>query len=214
MSGDKVRLGFLASGKGSNMAAIIANCNTGKLDAKPVVVVSNNRQAGALQLADQFGLPSFHLSSRTHENVAALDVAITRVLEEYAVDFVVLAGYMRKVGPHLLRRFGKYVFNIHPSLLPKYGGLGMFGMSVHEAVLQAGERETGATVHMVNSKYDHGAICAQQSVPVLADDTPKSLAARVLRVEHELYTKTLKKQIQCYFEQRSKLDIALEKKHD
>lgn len=174
------------------MAAIINSCHTGRLQAVPAVVVSNNKQSGALRLAKQEGVPSFHLSLGTHKSVQELDHAITQVFLDHSVDFVVLAGYLRKVGPVFLQRFAGRAFNIHPSLLPKYGGLGMYGMLVHEAVLEAGEQETGATVHLVNAEYDQGKICAKKKVRVHAHDTPQSLAKRVLALEHELYTNTLK----------------------
>ncbi len=188
---NKVKLGFLASGRGSNMLAIIDNCNTEKLNAEPVVVISNNADAGVLEYAREAGIPAFHLSSKTHKDDSVLDDEITNTLKAHKVDWVILAGYMKKIGPGLLEEFKGKIFNIHPSLLPKHGGQGMYGLHVHEAVLASGESETGVTIHMVDGEYDQGRILAQEKVPVEADDTPELLAVRVLKVEHELYSETL-----------------------
>lgn len=188
---NKIKMGFLASGRGSNMRAIIENCKAGKLNAEPAVVISNNANAGALEYAHQAGIPAFHLSSKTHKDDSFLDTEITNTLKSHKVDWVILAGYMKKIGPGLLEEFKGRIFNIHPSLLPKHGGKGMYGLHVHEAVLASGEAETGVTIHMVNGEYDQGRILAQEKVPVEAEDTPELLATRVLKVEHELYSKTL-----------------------
>ncbi len=187
----KIKLGFLASGRGSNMLSMIDNCKAGKLNAEPAVVISNNAGAGALEYAREAGIPAFHLSSKTHIDESVLDQEITNILKSHEVDWVILAGYMKKIGPRLLKEFRGKIFNIHPSLLPKHGGQGMYGLHVHEAVLASGESETGVTIHMVDGEYDQGRILAQEKVSVEADDTPESLAARVLKVEHELYSETL-----------------------
>ena len=188
----KIKLGFLASGRGSNMLAIIDNCKVGKLDAVPVVVISNNAEAGALEYACEAGIPAIHLGTHTHIDPDKLDDEITKALKNNDVDWVILAGYMKKIGPQLLEEFQGKIFNIHPSLLPKHGGRGMYGLHVHEAVLAAGETETGVTIHLVDGEYDQGRILAQSTVPVKHDDTPELLAARVLKVEHELYSDTLR----------------------
>ena len=187
----KIKLGFLASGRGSNMLAILNDCKAGKLDAEPAVVISNNADAGALEYARDAGISEFHLSSATHEYESVLDDAITDTLKSNAVDWVILAGYMKKIGPKLLEEFQGKIFNIHPSLLPKHGGKGMFGLHVHESVLASGDTETGVTIHLVDGEYDQGRILAQEKIPVEADDTPEVLAARVLKLEHQLYSETL-----------------------
>jgi len=184
-------MGFLASGRGSNMLAIIDNCNTEKLNAEPVVVISNNADAGALEYAHEAGIPAFHLSNKTYKDDSVLDEEITNTLKSHKVDWVILAGYMKKIGPGLLEEFKGKIFNIHPSLLPKHGGQGMYGLHVHEAVLASGESETGVTIHMVDGEYDQGRILAQRSISVEENDTPELLAARVLKLEHELYSETL-----------------------
>jgi phosphoribosylglycinamide formyltransferase 1 len=187
----KTRLGILASGRGSNMLAIINDCKAGKLFAEPVVVISNNADAGALAYAREAGIPAFHLSTQTHADPEKLDDKITKTLKNHDVDWIILAGYMKKIGPQLLVEFKGKIFNIHPSLLPKHGGKGMFGIHVHESVIASGESETGVTIHLVDGEYDQGRILAQSTVPVKQNDTPELLAARILKVEHELYSDTL-----------------------
>ncbi|MEE9574536.1 MAG: phosphoribosylglycinamide formyltransferase, partial [Gammaproteobacteria bacterium] len=171
--------------------AIIDNCKAGKLNAEPAVVISNNADAGALEYAREAGIPAFHLSSKTHKDDSVLDEEITNTLETHKVDWVILAGYMKKIGPGLIEEFKGKIFNIHPSLLPKHGGQGMYGLHVHEAVLASGESETGVTIHMVDGEYDQGRILSQKRVPVEEGDDAATLAARVLKVEHELYSETL-----------------------
>ncbi len=185
-----MRIGFLASGNGSNMQAIIDACKSEALKAKPVVVISNNSDSGAIKRAKKENIPYFHLSNKTHQN---LDQAIIDALNKHSVDIVVLAGYMKKIGPEILSRYNGAILNIHPALLPKFGGDGMYGIRVHQAVLKAGERETGVSIHIVDADYDTGPVIAQVRVPVEKNDTPESLAARVLKQEHILFPKTLQK---------------------
>ena len=188
-----LRLGFLASHNGSNMQAILDACKTGRLDARGAVVISNNSESGALARARQEHIPAFHLSSHTHPGPGALDQAICAALTRHEVEAVCLAGYMKRLGPQTLAAYRGRVLNIHPALLPKFGGEGFYGRAVHQAVLAAGEKESGPTVHLVDEEYDHGPVLAQARVPVLEGDTPDTLAARVLEQEHRLYAETLQK---------------------
>jgi phosphoribosylglycinamide formyltransferase-1 len=175
------------------MQAIIDACKAGRLDAVPSVVISNNSRSGAMRRAAREGIPRHHLSSHTHPDPDALDRAICDVLEKHRVELVVLAGYMRKLGPRTLARFRGRIVNIHPALLPQFGGKGMYGLRVHAAVLAAGVKETGVTVHLVSQEYDQGPILAQRRVPVDSQDGVESLAARVLECEHALYPETLQR---------------------
>ena len=184
-----LKLGFLASHTGSNMQAIIDACTAGTLAAEPCVVISNNSQSGALARARQENIAAYHLSERTHGE--ALGGAILAAMQRHGVEVICLAGYMKKLGAEVLAAYEGRILNIHPSLLPKFGGQGMYGMRVHEAVLAAGERESGATVHLVDEEYDHGRVLAQEKVPVKAEDTPETLQKRVLAAEHRLYAATL-----------------------
>ena len=188
-----LRIGALASHGGSNLQAIIDACASGRLDAEVVVVISNNSGAPALQRAAAAGIPTAHLSSRTHPDAEELDQAVLGSLRDHGTEIVVLAGYMKRLGPRTTDAFRGRVLNIHPALLPRHGGVGMFGERVHAAVLAAGDTESGATVHVVDEQYDEGPILAQARVPVLPDDDVSALARRVLVAEHRLYVETLQK---------------------
>ncbi|MGR9106037.1 MAG: phosphoribosylglycinamide formyltransferase [Gammaproteobacteria bacterium] len=192
----KTRLGFLVSHRGSNMQAVIDACNQGRLQGIPAVVISNNASSQALERARKESIPGYVVNAKSAaETDGSPDEIMLRHLLEHRVDIVVLAGYMKKVGSAVLNRFAGRILNIHPSLLPDYGGRGMFGLRVHEAVLAARASETGATVHLVDEHYDQGPILAQRKVRVLADDSPETLASRVLEAEHELLVDTLAKVI-------------------
>ncbi len=153
----------------------------------------NNSDSGALKRAAAAGVPAFHVSARTHPNDDERDAVLLDLLRRLRVNLVVLAGYMKKLGPKVLAAFSGRILNIHPALLPKYGGPGMYGERVHRAVLAAGERETGITVHLVTAEYDAGPIVAQCRVPVEAGDTVESLQKRVLKKEHEFFVEALRK---------------------
>lgn len=187
------QFGFLASHRGSNMQAVIDACTEGRLNAKPAVIISNKSKSGAGERAEREEIPFYHLSSRTHPEPAALDAAILDTLLHYEVDLVILVGYMKKIGPKTLDRYRGKILNIHPALLPKFGGKGMYGPRVHEAVLASGEKETGVTIHLVDDEYDTGPIVAQTRVPVFKEDTVESLARRVLDREHTFLVETLQK---------------------
>jgi phosphoribosylglycinamide formyltransferase 1 len=186
------RLGFLASHNGTNMRAIVAACRAGRLDAEPALLISNNKDCGAIAWAELQGVAWQHLSATKLGSEAALDEAMARELKAAHVDLIVLAGYMRKLGPKTLGAFSKRILNVHPALLPKFGGQGMYGKHVHEAVLKSGDQVSGVTIHIVDGEYDHGPIVAQADVPVEAGDTPDTLAGRVQAKEQELYPKVLR----------------------
>lgn len=189
----KLNLGFLASHEGTNMQAIIDACKSGKLDAKPCVVISNNSDSGAILRAKQEGISYYHLSSKTQPDPSNLDTAILDALRKHAVNLVILAGYMKKLGPQTLAAYNGRILNIHPALLPKYGGKGMYGRYVHEAVLASGDKVTGVTIHLVDAEYDQGPLVAQCQVPVLDGDTVESLSERVLKKEHTYFIEILQR---------------------
>ncbi len=186
-----MNIGFLASHNGSNMQSIIDACKSGVLAARPVVVISNNADSGALARAKTEDIPACHLSSKSIIDETELDQTMAGILSQYSTELVVLAGFMKRIGPLTLAAFAGRIINIHPCLLPKYGGQGMYGKRVHEAVIASGDKESGVTIHVVNDEYDRGAILAQQKVPVLEDDSAESLAERVLVLEHTLYVDTI-----------------------
>ena len=192
MTGIKpIRIGALASGGGTNLQAIIDRSEAGTLAAQVVLVISNNSDSGAMERARRHGIPALHLSRITHPEPDALDAAMCDALVRHGVELVVLAGYMRPVGRRVLKAFSDRILNIHPALLPKFGGKGMYGIHVHEAVLAAGEKQTGVTVHLVTPEYDAGPTLAQRTVPVEPGDTPETLQKRVLAVEHVLYAEVI-----------------------
>ena len=190
------KLGILVSGRGSNMTAIIDACEQGYLLANVEIVISDNPDAEALTIAKERKISTIHFDTPVCKNLRLLDTSICEVLRNYEVDFVLLAGYMKMVGSLVLSAFEGKILNVHPSLLPKHGGQGMYGINVHRAVIDAGEKKSGATIHLVNSDYDKGKILGQKSVIVDKDDTPDSLAKKVLKIEHSLYVETLKKIIE------------------
>lgn len=187
-----MNLGFLASHRGSNMQAVLDACRDGRIDAHPAVLVCNNRSAEAMVRAVEEGVATVVLNAVTHPEPETRDQAMLDVLQQHACELIVLAGYMKKIGPRVLAAYRNRILNIHPSLLPKFGGKGMYGRAVHEAVLKAGEKVTGVTIHLVNEAYDEGRILAQAEVPVLPDDNVESLAARVLKREHAFLVETLR----------------------
>ena len=186
-----MKLGFLASHGGSNMQAIIDQCLSGAIEGKPVILICNNRNAIAVERARDAQLTVEILNGRTHADQDQLDRQMEKSLLEAGVDLVVLAGYMKKIGPTTLSTFSNRILNIHPSLLPKFGGQGMFGIRVHEAVVAAGESQSGATVHLIDNGYDQGKVIRQAMLKVDTSDTPATLQKRVLELEHILYPNTI-----------------------
>ena len=186
-----MNLGVLASHEGTTLQSLIDAFARGRIPGRISVVVSNNGDSGALVKARQAGVQAVHLSSRTHPDPATLDAAIREVLVAAEVDVVFLAGYMKKLGPFVLGTFQGRILNTHPALLPRFGGLGMYGDRVFEAVLEAGEAESGVSIHLVDRDYDTGSIVRQCRVPVLPDDTVDDLRARVRAREKEFVVDTL-----------------------
>jgi len=188
-----VRLAVLVSGGGSNLQAILDAQKSGQLSGVQVVLVlSSKGDAFALERARQAGIDTAVVERKAYATEEAAQAATLEKLVQARADVVSLAGYMRKLSAELVAHFRGRILNIHPALLPKFGGPGMYGKHVHEAVLAAGEKETGCTVHVVDEEYDHGPVLAQAKVPVLPKDTVDTLSARVLEQEHKLYPKILR----------------------
>ncbi len=180
-------LAVFASGHGSNCQAIQTAIETGRLDARIGVVISNNPNAGVLAWAKTIALPAIHVSSDQFATTMDFHNHLLTMLSDFKTDMIVLAGYLKKIGKPLLEAFPGRILNIHPALLPSFGGKGMFGRHVHEAVLASGVRLTGVTVHLVDEEYDRGPIVMQAAVDVSDDDTVESLSAKVLSLEHRTY---------------------------
>ena len=181
-----MRLGVLVSGRGSNLEAILAG------GIEVAIVISNRADVRALEVAAAHDVPAVVLRRSEFADAAARDAAIAAALTDAGVGLAVLAGYDQLLRPSYFAGFGGRTINIHPSLLPAHGGVGMMGAAVHRSVLEAGEAETGATVHEVTPDLDAGPILAQARVPVDAADDADSLAARVLAAEHRLLVQTLR----------------------
>jgi len=188
-----MRLGILASHEGTTLQAVLDAVANGSLSAGVPVVISNNGESGALRRARAAGLLAVHLSSVTHPSPEQLDQAILETLTNARADVVLLAGYMKRLGPKVLQEYGGRIVNTHPALLPKFGGKGMYGDRVHQAVLASGDAETGVSLHLVDAEYDTGPVLAQCRVPVLPGDSVAELSARVRAREKEFLVEMLAK---------------------
>jgi phosphoribosylglycinamide formyltransferase 1 len=187
----QLRLGILSSNEGSTLQAVIDACRTGQLSAAIAVVLSNNSGSRTLVRAREAQIPAYHISRKTHPDDTTRDAAILHLLQQHQVNLVVLSGYLQKLGPKTLTYYAGRVINLHPALLPAYGGPGMYGAHVHAAVLKAGEKTTGVTIHLADAEYDRGPLIAQRAVPVLPDDNIDSLGARVMTCGYKLLVDVL-----------------------
>ncbi len=178
----KLKVGILISGRGSNMAALVEAARDPGFPAEVCCVLANRPDAKGLEFARERGIPAVLVDHKAYPSKAAFEAAVTDELLTHGVDFVCLAGFMRIVSPTFIERWHNRLINIHPSLLPSYKGL-----HTHERALADGVKLAGCTVHFVRAEMDVGPIVAQAAVPVLAGDTPDSLAARILTAEHHLY---------------------------
>jgi phosphoribosylglycinamide formyltransferase 1 len=174
-----LRLGFLSSHGGSSVRAILNAIRSGDLAGQACVVIRNNGDAPALAFARTMGVPAVHMSQTKLGNAGDVDAAISETLARHGVELVILSGYLRKLGPTTLARFRSRVLNIHPALLPRYGGKGMYGRRVHESVIAARDPVSGVSIHVVDDRYDHGPVIARCEVPVEAGDTSETLAQRI-----------------------------------
>ncbi len=184
---DRARVAVLVSGGGTNLQALIDKIQKGELEEAEIVkVISSRPNAFALERAKKAGIETA---------VAAEQKDVLRELRLSGADIVVLAGYMKVLSPDIIENYRNRIINIHPSLIPKYCGKGFYGIRVHRAVLEGGEKESGATVHYVDEGVDTGKIIIQRKVPVMEGDTPEALAARVLETEHEILAEGLREVI-------------------
>ena len=195
MSDPRARIAVFISGSGSGLQALIRASARGDLCGDIVLVVASTKKAYGLERAAMAGIESFVFRSKKYQTPEAASTDLLEQLQARAVDYIALAGYLSLLPAAVVRAYHNRITNIHPALLPKFGGKGMYGHHVHEAVIAAGETESGPTVHLVNERYDDGAILEQVRIPVLPGDSPDTLAARVLAEEHKLYPKVLDKLI-------------------
>ena len=188
-----MRLAVLASHEGSTLQALIDACAAQSLDAEVVLVVSNNSKSGALRRAAAANINTRHISTKTHGSEDTANHAIANAFADAEVDWVLLLGYMKKMGEAILSRFSGRIINTHPALLPNFSGQGFFGRKVHEAVHAAGVSMTGATLHLVGCEYDTGPVIAQIQVPVQAGDDVDAIEQRVKTAERKLLVDTLQR---------------------
>ena len=200
MNDSKARLAVFISGGGTGLQAIIDASARGDLSADVAWVVASTKKAYGLERAAKAGIESFVFRPKKYPSREAAAEDLLDQLKQRRIDYIALAGYLRLVPLNIVRAFRRQVLNIHPALLPKYGGKGMYGHFVHEAVLASGDIESGATVHLVDEIYDNGSILEQVRVPVQNDDTPDTLAARVLIEEHKLYPRVIDNLIKGKYE--------------
>jgi len=189
----KKRVAFLASRNGSTMRAVVQAARRGYIDIQPVLLISNRAECGAMKWAAENKIPVAHISKKTAGNEALVDAAIAKKLAEVKPDYILLTGYMHKIGKRVLESYKKRILNAHPALLPKFGGQGMYGEHVHKAVVAAKETKSGATIHLVDDVYDHGPIVAQVEVPVSFEDDHETLGQRVQSEERLLFIETMRK---------------------
>lgn len=187
-----MKIAVFASGGGTNFQSILDAVEAGSLPAEVVLLVSDRQEAGALERARRHGVQRCVVDPDGFAGAAGFGRALLDALEARDADLVALAGYLRKIPPGVVDRFSPCIVNVHPALLPAFGGKGMYGHRVHEAVLDYGARWTGVTVHVVDERYDHGPVLQQVPVPVRPQEEPDELAERVLRIEHRLYPETLR----------------------
>jgi len=197
-----LRLGVLVSGRGSNLQAIMDHIARGELDARVAVVISDLADAYALERARRAGIPAVAVPRADYATRAEFNRAVLEELRRREADLVILAGYLRILSDELVDAYQGRIMNIHPSLIPAFCGKGMHGLRVHQAALECGVKVSGATVHFVEKDVDTGPIIIQRAVPVEDDDTPETLAERILFQEHQIYSEA----IQLFVEGRLKVE--------
>ena len=186
------KIAVFVSGGGSNFKAIHHQIQKREIPGEIVLVISNNPNCGAIEYANENSIPIIIINAVQYPNPHTRDEFLIETCLKAEIDLICLAGYMKMLPPAFVKQYENKILNIHPGLLPEFGGKGFFGMRVHEAVINSGKRESGATVHFVDEIYDHGPIILQKKVEVLETDTAESLAARILKLEHELFPEVVK----------------------
>lgn len=186
-----LKIGFLASRNGSSLRAVVEAIGAGDLNARALLAVSNNKGAAALDFAQKQGIPTQVIA--TQADPQAADARLAEAMAAAGVELIVLSGYLRRLGPVTLGRYRNRILNIHPGPIPAFGGEGMYGRRVHEAVIAAGVPESGITIHLVDEEYDHGPVLGRWAVPLEPGETADSLEAKVTALEPKLFVETLKR---------------------
>lgn len=185
-------IAVLVSGGGTNLQALIDNVENGNINGKICVVISNKQGVFALERAKKHNIPSAVVLREDFSSEQAYNDKILQLLEQYSADVVALCGYLRILSENIVKKYEKKIVNVHPSLIPKFCGMGFYGLKVHQAVIDAGETETGATVHYVDEHADTGEIIFQEKCPVDKGMTAEQLQQRVLKIEHRLMPAAVK----------------------
>lgn len=188
---EKVKIAVFISGGGSNLQAIMDACENGTISGQVVLVVSNKKKAYGLIRATEAGIDAVVHKRKKFPTGDEADQHLLEILKDHSVQLIATAGFLQMLPPAIVRAYQGHVLNIHPALLPKYGGKGMYGLHVHRAVIEAGDKESGATVHKVDEIYDHGEVVDQAMVPVYEDDGPEDLSARIIKIEHKLFPRVI-----------------------
>ena len=186
------KIAVFVSGGGSNFMAIHHQIKQGKIPGEIVLVISNNPNCGAIEYANENSISHVIINETRYPNPHNRGELLIDTCLKAEINLICLAGYMKMLPSAFVKQYENKILNIHPGLLPEFGGKGFFGMQVHEAVINSGKRESGATVHFVDEIYDHGPIILQKKVEVLETDTAESLATRILKLEHELFPEVVK----------------------
>ena len=181
---------IFASGNGSNFKSIYRAHRKGKIKSNIKLLITNNSSCGVALFAKKYKIPCEHISSEKYDD-NELEIKMTSVLIKHKIDFIVLAGYMKKLPDSIVNKYQDRIINIHPALLPSFGGKGMYGLNVHKAVLESGVRYSGLTIHYVDNEYDNGRIIFQKSVKIDDEDTPETLQEKILKQEHIYYPKII-----------------------
>lgn len=195
MKNEKIKIAILASGKGSNAEKIIQHFHSADGQVEVDSIFSNRKHAGVFKIAEKYSISAFYYSTVDFKEGVKRFI---KELKERNVSFIILSGFLLKVPEELCSSFKNRILNIHPSLLPKYGGKGMYGHYVHDAVKQAKEKETGITIHLVNENFDDGKIIFQKSCDISQSDTAEDIALKVQRLEHKHFPKVIEQYISNY----------------
>ena len=185
-------IAIFASGGGSNFKSIHRFVQSGEIPAHIVLTISNTSDSGAIEYAREYNISTLIINKVYYANPVDREKFLIQTLIDNEVNLICLAGYMNLLPKSIVHQYKNCILNVHPALLPHFGGKGFYGIKVHEAVVASGVEESGVTVHFVDEEYDHGKIIAQEKVKVLSEDTAETLAERVLKVEHELYPQVVK----------------------
>jgi phosphoribosylglycinamide formyltransferase-1 len=186
------RIAVFASGRGSNFQAILDQINNGNIPAFADLCVTNNPKAGVIEIAKDNGIPVKICSQKDYPDSHTFNEEILSALIDSDIDCIILAGYLKLIGKQIVDRYSNKIINIHPALLPAFGGKGMYGHHVHDAVYNRGVKVSGATVHLVNKEYDAGPIVLQKVVSIEDAKSPEEIAERVLKIEHEIFPQAVK----------------------